>query len=129
MLIIFTIVAIILIISADVAANVKMFMALVTLPGAFGMLALLIFDDADFRDDVAEVEIEASDNETVESISVEDEDIRLYIDEWIELLHLGEVDQEYMERIRRERQIQNIYQDIHDMAAEANKRIDELCKV
>lgn len=113
------------IIMSDVTANIKMIMFILTIPFAAGIMALVIADRIDLCNEISENEITVLDIEPV--VPDDDEDIKAYVDEWVELLQLDEIDDIYAARMKRNRQIQNIHQEIHEMAVEADKRIAELC--
>ena len=112
------------IIMSDVTENVKFLMFILTIPFAIGIVALLIAEKGDVCCDI-EVSPVATDYDDDD----ESNEIEVYVDEWIDLLQLDEIDDIYAARIRRDRQIQNIHQEIHEMAKEADKRIAELCGV
>lgn len=112
------------IIMSDVTDNVKMLLFILTIPFAVGSVALLIAERGDVCCDIEADSVDYDDDETEYS---ESNEIEAYVDEWVELLQLDEIDDIYAARMKRNRQIQNIHQEIHEMAVEADKRIAELC--
>lgn len=114
------------IIMSDVTANIKMFMFILTIPFAAGIMALVIADRIDLCNEISE---NATSTLDIEPVVPDDDDIKVYVDEWVELLHLDEIDEVYAARMKRNHQIQNIHQEIREMAMEADKRIAELCGI
>lgn len=123
----FTTIIAVAIIMSDVTDNVKMLLFILTIPFAAGSVALLI---AERRDVCCDVEVgdkyDYDDDEDIVDNN-EDTELDIYVDEWVELLQLDEIDEVYAARMKRYRQIQNIHQEIHEMAMDADKRIAELC--
>lgn len=115
------------IIMSDVTENIKAFLFILTIPFAIGSIALLIAEKGDVRCEVSSVATDYDNNEI--EYHHESDEIETYVVEWVELLQLDEIDDIYAARMERNRQIQNIHQEIHEMAMEADKRIAELCGV
>lgn len=115
------------IIMSDVTENIKAFLFILTTPFAIGSIALLIAEKGDVRCEVSSVATDYDNNEI--EYHHESDEIETYVVEWVELLQLDEIDDIYAARMERNRQIQNIHQEIHEMAMEADKRIAELCGV
>ena len=125
----FTAIIAIAIIMSDVTENIKVFLFILTIPFAIGSIALLIAEKEDACYD-AEVRSVATDYDNNEiEYHHESDEIESYVVEWVELLQLDEIDDIYAARMERNRQIQNIHQEIHEMAMEADKRIAALCGV
>ena len=123
----FTAIIAIAIIMSDVTENIKVFLFILTIPFAIGSIALLIAEKGDVRCEVSSVATDYDNNEI--EYHHESDEIESYVVEWVELLQLDEIDDIYAARMERNRQIQNIHQEIHEMAMEADKRIAELCGV
>lgn len=115
------------IIMSDVTENIKAFLFILTIPFAIGSIALLIAEKGDVCCEVSSVATDYDNNEI--EYHHESDEIESYVVEWVELLQLDEIDDIYAARMERNRQIQNIHQEIHEMAMEADKRIAELCGV
>lgn len=115
------------IIMSDVTENIKAFLFILTIPFAIGSIALLIAEKGDVCCEVSSVATDYDNNEI--EYHHESDEIETYVVEWVELLQLDEIDDIYAARMERNRQIQNIHQEIHEMAMEADKRIAELCGV
>ena len=126
-IIVFTAIIATAIIMSDVTENIKVLLFILTIPFAIGSIALLIAEKGDVCCEVSSVATDYDDDDEIEYH--ESDEIDSYVDEWVELLQLDEIDDIYAARIRRNRQIQNIHQEIHEMAMEADKRIAELCGV
>lgn len=123
----FTAIIAIAIIMSDVTENIKAFLFILTIPFAIGSIALLIAEKGDVCCEVSSVATDYDNNEI--EYHHESDEIESYVVEWVELLQLDEIDDIYAARMERNRQIQNIHQEIHEMAMEADKRIAELCGV
>lgn len=115
------------IIMSDVTENIKVFLFILTIPFAIGSIALLIAEKGDVCCEVSSVATDYDNNEI--EYHHESDEIESYVVEWVELLQLDEIDDIYAARMERNRQIQNIHQEIHEMAMEADKRIAALCGV
>ena len=112
---------------SDVTENIKVFLFILTIPFAIGSIALLIAEKWDVCCEVSSVATDYDNNEI--EYHHESDEIESYVVEWVELLQLDEIDDIYAARMERNRQIQNIHQEIHEMAMEADKRIAALCGV
>lgn len=123
----FTAIIAIAIIMSDVTENIKAFLFILTIPFAIGSIALLIAEKGDVCCEVSSVATDYDNNEI--EYHHESDEIETYVVEWVELLQLDEIDDIYAARMERNRQIQNIHQEIHEMAMEADKRIAALCGV
>lgn len=123
----FTAIIAIAIIMSDVTENIKVFLFILTIPFAIGSIALLIAEKGDVCCEVSSVATDYDNNEI--EYHHESDEIESYVVEWVELLQLDEIDDIYAARMERNRQIQNIHQEIHEMAMEADKRIAALCGV
>ena len=123
----FTAIIATVIIMSDVTENIKVFLFILTIPFAIGSIALLIAEKGDVCCEVSSVATDYDNNEI--EYHHESDEIESYVVEWVELLQLDEIDDIYAARMERNRQIQNIHQEIHEMAMEADKRIAELCGV
>lgn len=115
------------IIMSDVTENIKAFLFILIIPFAIGSIALLIAEKGDVCCEVSSVATDYDNNEI--EYHHESDEIETYVVEWVELLQLDEIDDIYAARMERNRQIQNIHQEIHEMAMAADKRIAELCGV
>lgn len=115
------------IITSDVAANVKMLLLILTIPFAIGGIVLLASERTELEVEAPAVVVD--DVEVAVDVKVDDEDEELsrYVDEWKDSLQIDVIDDEYVARMKRYRQIQDIHQEIHEMAMEADRRIAELC--
>ena len=123
----FTAIIATVIIMSDVTENIKVFLFILTIPFAIGSIALLIAEKGDVCCEVRSVATDYDNNEI--EYHHESDEIESYVVEWVELLQLDEIDDIYAARMERNRQIQNIHQEIHEMAMEADKRIAALCGV
>ena len=123
----FTAIIAVAIIMSDVTENIKVFLFILTIPFAIGSIALLIAEKGDVCCEVRSVATDYDNNEI--EYHHESDEIESYVVEWVELLQLDEIDDIYAARMERNRQIQNIHQEIHEMAMEADKRIAALCGV